>query len=143
MLIVDNPALLPGFCINCKSKYGGKFIQTDILIQDFGTVYLCASCFEEIYRGLDFEFPNRLRGHEIRIERLEAENERLRNALANLDFVPDRGSRDVSPEEIRTSDSEGASSGRAGTKSGSAKSSAKQGSASVRGSKLSELIGDA
>lgn len=142
MLIVDNPALLPGFCINCKSKYGGKFIQTDILIKDFGTVYLCAACFEEIYRSLDFEFPNRLRGHEIRIGILEAENERLRNALANLDFIPSRGTSDVSSDEIGESDTERTPEKRAGTKSGSAKSGASKGSGGVRGTKLSELLGE-
>lgn len=143
MRIVPNPALLPGYCINCKTRFGPKFIQTDILIENFGTVYFCGNCFEEIHRGLNYDFPNRLRGHELRIERLEAENERLRVALANLDFIPARVNPYVSPEDVRNFDAKAASEGRAGTKSGPAKSGAKQGSSSVRGSKLSELISDA
>lgn len=142
MLIVDNPALLPGFCINCKTRYGPKFIQTDILIVDFGTVYICAPCFEEIHRGLEFDFPNRLRGHELRIEKLEAENERLRSALASLDFLPTRDSSVVSDDTVRSDDTQGTPKERAGTKSGPAKSGAKQGPSGVRGSKLSELIGE-
>lgn len=142
MLIVDNPALLPGFCINCKTKYGPKFIQTDILIQDFGTVYICANCFEEIHRALEFDFPNRLRGHEIRIENLEAENERLRVALASLDFLPVRSNPYLSPDALGESSVEGVVEKRAGTKSGPAKSGAKHGSSGVRSSKLSELIGE-
>lgn len=142
MYIVPNASLLPGYCIHCKTKYASKFIQTDILVEGFGTIYICETCFEEMHRALDFDFPNRLRGYELRIERLEAENERLRSALALLDFIPSRISSDVSSEEARNPDSEGTTEKRAGTKSGPAKSGTKQGPSGVRGSKLSELVAD-
>lgn len=142
MYIVPNASLLPGYCIHCKTKYASKFIQTDILIEGFGTVYICETCFEEIHRALDFDFPNRLRGYELRIERLEAENDRLRSALANLDFLPSHIRDGDSSVAGGNQDSEGTAEKRAGTKSGPAKSGAKQGSSGVRGSKLSELVSD-
>lgn len=141
MLIVDNAYLLPGYCIHCKTKGGRRFIQTDILIENFGTIYICETCFEEIHRTLDVEFPNRLRGYELRIERLEEENERLRSALALLDFIPNRSRDNFSPDENGKEDSSGTPEKRTGTKSGPAKSSPKQGPSGVRGSKLTELLG--
>ena len=141
MHIVDNAYLLPGYCVHCKTKAGRRFIQTDILIENFGPVYICETCFEEIYRALDYTFPNRLRGHELRIEGLEAENERLRSALALLDFVPNRSSDSEPVASSGNEDAEGTPEKRTGTKSGPAKSGAKQGSSGVRSSKLSELIG--
>lgn len=117
-------------------------MQTDILIENFGTVYICETCIEEIVREFDGTFPDRLREKDIRIATLEEENERLRHALAVLDFLPRRSSDSVSSQEGNNTDSEKPAENRAGAKSGSAKSGAGKGSGSVRGSKLSDLIAD-
>lgn len=142
MHIVINPELLPGYCIHCKTKYGRKFMQTDILIENFGTIYICETCIEEIVRAFDGTFPDRLREKDIRIAFLEEENERLRHSLALLDFLPRRSTDGIPSQEGGDSDTEKPAENRAGQKSGPAKSGTSKGSGSVRGSKLSDLLAD-
>lgn len=105
--VLDFPQAHPGKCCLCGSQTnndGRKYVDFGLSVPQYGAIVFCSHCFREINEHLGWTSPEITANMKsIALEdrnaqkRLSEENERLRRALALLDFLPSIGVPDSSP----------------------------------------------
>jgi hypothetical protein len=141
--IVDQPLLLPGYCIGCRSSNntdGRKFIDTGINIDFLGVIYICVPCILEIVRQVDLTLPDNLSELKMKIDGLEKMNEHLRIALSSLGVLGLGVPAESSDGEAGNKGPEGTTEGGKGESKRPTKQGAKQNPGSVRGSDSLERL---
>lgn len=105
--VLTIPQALPGKCVTCGYVGGDerKFVDFGFDVDFYGAVYFCTGCFVAAAKAFDYVSPEVHQGKldELQavnqiLQRLEAENAKLRGALALLDFlgtnsIPDKPTR--------------------------------------------------
>lgn len=98
--IVTLPLIAPAKCFNCGgtgNKDGRKYVDTSLQIRLYGRVYICGYCFKELavnFDLIDKDVYEEVAAVNFRLieenNTLKVENGKLRDALASLDFIPER-----------------------------------------------------
>lgn len=95
--IQDYPHAAPGKCVLCGANHvrdGRKYVDFGMDVPRYGAVYMCTKCIDELAHLLDYFNPREAKQLEsdARLARQQLseemkQNERLRIALSNLDFL--------------------------------------------------------
>lgn len=145
MQIVNQPLVLPGYCVGCRSSNntdGRKFVDTGISVDYFGVIYICVPCILEIVREVDLTLPDNLSGLKAEVARLETMNEHLRIAISALGDAGIRIPVESPADETSSKGPEGEPEGGKVESKRPTKPGTKSNTGSVRGSNSLERLLD-
>ncbi len=95
--VLQYPVAAPGKCVLCgaQANHDGRvYLDFGLSLRNYGAIYFCSLCMAEMVGELDWTSPEVTKITReantlltLTVQRLEAENEHLRRALAELNIL--------------------------------------------------------